>query len=95
MPYVLLFFVIVINMIAVVVTIVDKRAAKAHRRRVPEATLLGIGALGGSIGMLITMKLIRHKTQKPKFMIGLPLILCCQLALIASIWLLSSGIISI
>ena len=36
---------------------------------------------GGSAAMLITMILIRHKTQKAKFMIGIPCILFLQAVL--------------
>ena len=36
--------------------------------------------------MLITMRLIRHKTRKKKFMIGIPVILILQLAAAAAIF---------
>ena len=66
----------------------DKCAARRHRRRIPEANLLLLGLLGGSLCMFITMKAIRHKTLHKKFMIGLPLILALQLFLIAALWFL-------
>ena len=47
-----------------------------------------VAALGGSVAMYITMQTIRHKTQHPKFMIGIPAIMILQLALAAYIvWL--------
>lgn len=78
----------VISLTAIVVTVKDKLAAKGGHRRTPEATLLWIGFFGGAGAMLLTMKLIRHKTRKPKFMIGLPLMLVLHVLLIgiALLW---------
>jgi len=80
MPYYIycFYYLIIINLIAIVVTISDKHRAKKHLWRIPEATLLFISVLGGSPAMLITMKLIRHKTQHKKFMIGIPVIILLQ-----------------
>lgn len=75
-------YLLCISLIAVVVTIVDKLSAIAQKRRVPERVLLTLSALGGSVAMLITMLIIRHKTRKPKFMIGIPIIILLQLVLI-------------
>ena len=79
---------VAISLIAIVVTAWDKYAAKAGWRRTPEATLLWIGFLGGAAAMLATMKLIRHKTRKPKFMVGLPLMLIVHVLLVGAmlIW---------
>ena len=75
-------YLIIINIIAVIVTIHDKRAAVKGTWRVKENTLLLISALGGSPAMYLTMLLIRHKTRKPKFMVGIPLILIAELIII-------------
>lgn len=88
---VLLVYSVLIGSIAVIVTCVDKRAAVRHRRRVPEATLLLLAALGGSLPMLVTMCRIRHKTRKPKFMVGIPLILLAQLLLVGGIVFIVKG----
>lgn len=57
---------------AVLLTVYDKSAAKKGAWRIPEATLMGVGLIGGALLMFITMKLIRHKTKHMKFMLGLP-----------------------
>ena len=75
-------YLIIINLIAVIVTIHDKRAAVKGTWRVKENTLLLISALGGSPAMYLTMLLIRHKTRKPKFMVGIPIILIAELIII-------------
>ena len=75
-------YLIAISVISVVVCIYDKFAAKHNpRHRTPEATLLLLSALGGSVAMFVTMQLIRHKTKHAKFMIGIPVIFVLQVAL--------------
>lgn len=77
-----------ISLVAVAVTIKDKRAAVKGKRRVSEATLMLIGLCGGATAMLITMKIIRHKTKHLKFMVGLPLEIALHAALVCAIaWL--------
>ena len=65
---------------SVLITVLDKIAAKRHAWRIPESTLLLLGALGGAPAMLLTMLLIRHKTRHLKFMLGLPLLILLQCA---------------
>ena len=79
---ILYIYLIFINLVAVIVTIHDKRAAQKGNWRVKENTLLFIAALGGSPAMYLTMLLIRHKTRKTKFMVGIPLILIVELIII-------------
>ena len=83
---ILAIYLILINLIAVIVTIYDKLCAVKRRWRVKESTLLLLSALGGSICMYITMLLIRHKTRHIKFMLGIPLILIVQLIIAFLIW---------
>ncbi len=79
-------YLVLISIIAIFITIHDKRSAIHHRWRVPEATLLLISALGGSVAMYITMQLIRHKTKHLNFMLGIPLIIVLQVAVAVLIW---------
>ena len=65
----------------------DKAAAQKGARRTPETTLLALAVIGGSLGGWLGMLLFRHKTRKPAFRIGLPLILICHLLLAG--WLLN------
>ena len=68
-----------INLIALVAMGIDKHRARVHRRRTPEATLMTMAVLGGSIGILGGMYLFHHKTRKPRFYIGAPVILTMQI----------------
>ena len=70
-----------INIVLLVLFGRDKAAARRGARRTPETTLLGLAVIGGSLGGLLGMTLFRHKTRKPAFRIGLPLILIVQLLL--------------
>ena len=79
MPYLIYF--ICINLISVAVCITDKRKAIKGSRRVSEKPLFALCFLGGSVGMYITMKAIRHKTLHKRFMIGIPLIILLQTAI--------------
>lgn len=70
----------VVNLWAVGLTLYDKRAAHKHARRVRERTLLLISLIGGSVAMLATMQIIRHKTKHKKFMVGIPIMIILQIA---------------
>lgn len=76
---IILVYFLVINIISVIVTIADKIKAKHNKWRVPEKTLLILSAIGGAVGMYITMHLIHHKTKKMKFMVGIPVIFFAEL----------------
>ena len=86
------YYLAAINLIAAAVTFFDKRAARRHRERVPEATLLFLAAVGGAAGEYLAMLLARHKTRKPKFAVGVPLMLLAQAALI--VWLAQGGVLT-
>ena len=77
----LLFYLVTINALGFLIMLADKEKAKKRLWRIPEATLLNVAALGGSIGCLAGMKIFHHKTRKPKFYIGIPVILALQLIL--------------
>ncbi len=89
MPYlpdmdtVILIYLAIISIISVIVTVKDKYRAIKNGQRTPERTLLLLSALGGSVAMLMTMMLIRHKTQHVKFMLGIPLIMLLQVGVLA------------
>lgn len=77
-------YLLLINAAGFLLMLSDKRRAKKKRWRIPEATLLGVAAIGGSLGSWIGMYLFRHKTKHPKFTVGIPLLLIAHIALL--IW---------
>jgi uncharacterized membrane protein YsdA (DUF1294 family) len=61
---------------------IDKQKAKKNKRRIPEKTLMLLGILGGSLGVWAGMKVFSHKTRKPKFSLGIPIVILVHMALI-------------
>ena len=84
MKYFLLYL-LLINAVGFALMLIDKWKAKHNRWRIKEATLMTVAALGGSVGSLLGMYTIRHKTKHLKFTLGVPAILIAQIALV--IWL--------
>lgn len=77
---VLIYYLLGINLLTFFVYGIDKWKAKRDKWRIPEAILLMLAALGGSVGALLGMTVFHHKTKHKKFLIGVPLILLAQLA---------------
>ena len=78
---ILCLYLALINALAFGLMLADKHRARKKQWRIPEATLMGIAAMGGSIGALLGMYAFHHKTRHPKFYIGIPVLLVMQLCL--------------
>lgn len=77
---IVLFYLLAANLLTFVTYGIDKYKARHKKWRIPEATLLLLAALGGSIGALLAMRVFRHKTLHRKFRYGVPAILLVQIA---------------
>ena len=77
----LAYYLLAINVVAFIMYGIDKYKAKKAKWRIPEATLLLLAVLGGSIGAWMGMKVWHHKTMHKKFKYGIPAILLIQIAL--------------
>ena len=88
---VIICYIVIVSIISVIVTAMDKIRAINSGRRIPEILLFLLAALGGSAMMLVMMLLIRHKTKHKKFMIGIPLIIILQV--VAIYYLAGMGIL--
>ena len=73
-------YLVVLNVLALVLMGVDKRRAKRHAWRIPEATFFAVALLGGSAGAWAGMYLFRHKTRHWYFVVGMPFLLAVQCA---------------
>lgn len=89
----LLSYIIVINLVAFHLYRLDKRRAEQEGFRIPEAVLLGIAFLGGALGAYCAMHEYRHKTQHSAFVVGVPIALVVQSALV--LWAMVHCIIAI
>jgi uncharacterized membrane protein YsdA (DUF1294 family) len=67
----------------------DKSIAGTKRMRVPEAILLALTLLGGTVGAILGMLVFRHKTTKRSFQVKLGLVIVVQVLLITAyyVWL--------
>ena len=66
---ILVYWLVLVNLIAFVMYGLDKAYAKKGARRIPERSLLFWAWIGGSIGAFLGMKLFHHKTLKVKFVV--------------------------
>ncbi len=73
---------IIMNLLAFLLYGIDKWSARHDLRRIPEKVLLGIAAIGGSLGAFAGMRLFRHKTRKTKFYLGVPILLFLQICVV-------------
>ena len=85
---VLIAYIAIISIVSIIVCFYDKKISKKNRveLRIPEKTLLILSALGGSVAMLVTMLVIRHKTKHLKFMLGIPAIIVVQAAIVFALF---------
>lgn len=60
-------YIVLVNIIAYALMVVDKTKAKNGTRRIPEATLLNLAFIGGSVGIVVAQQTVRHKTRKEPF----------------------------
>ena len=74
----LIAYLLLINALGFGLMLLDKWKAKKNRWRIRESTLMLVAALGGSVGSLLGMYTVRHKTKHLKFTLGIPLILVVQ-----------------
>lgn len=75
-------YLILINIITFSLYAIDKLNAKTDSWRISERMLILFAIAGGSVGALLGMYICRHKTRKPKFKIGVPMILVLQVVII-------------
>lgn len=78
----LFLYLLIINAIGFLLMLIDKQKSRRGAWRIPEATLMGVAFIGGSIGSIAGMYLFRHKTRHPKFTVGLPIILIGHIILL-------------
>jgi uncharacterized membrane protein YsdA (DUF1294 family) len=87
MPIYIALYLAAVSLLAAILTLRDKRAARRGKWRARERTLLLVALFGGSAAMLIAMRLARHKTKHAKFMAGIPAIIALQVVAAAGIYL--------
>ena len=82
----ILFCLIIINIFSFFQMGFDKRRARRHEWRVPEAHLFLSALAGGSVGSILGMRVFHHKTRHWYFVWGMPAILVLQIVLMYVVW---------
>ena len=83
---ILLIYLVIINAVSFLLMLADKYKARKNLWRIPERTLMGFAAIGGSVGALAGMYLVRHKTKHLKFTVGIPILLFVHILI--GVWLI-------
>lgn len=78
-------YLIIVNIAAWIMYGLDKWKAKSGAWRIPERTLLLTALAGGSVGAIAGMLLFHHKTRKPKFIIGVPVMFAVHCVIVGVI----------
>ena len=84
-----LIYLLLINAAAMLLMHADKQKARRGLWRISEKTFVILAAFGGSIGIILSMYLFRHKTKHVKFFIGIPAILIIQIFILIFLWIKS------
>ena len=90
---IIILYYIVVNVIGLLSMAADKIRAMERRFRIPESVLLIIALIGGAAGSIAGMRLFRHKTRKPLFYVGLPLLLFLHIFLWVVLIVSSSAVV--
>lgn len=75
-------YLVIINIVSFSLMGVDKRRARKGEWRISEAALFTSALLFGGLGSTIGMWHFRHKTRHWYFVVGMPLILIIEAAII-------------
>lgn len=74
-------YILFINIFTFIQFAADKSKAKRKEIRISENRLMLLCAAGGAAGGLLGMRTTRHKTQKKKFSIAVPVLMIIQICL--------------
>ena len=77
--YVVVTYLVIINLIGFIIMGVDKSKAKKGGWRIPEKTFFLVSLAGGGLGSWIGMYTYRHKTKHWYFVVGIPAIFLVEL----------------
>jgi uncharacterized membrane protein YsdA (DUF1294 family) len=74
--------------------LLDKNKAERKEQRISEADLFFYSICFGALGVFLGMRFSRHKTKKIKFILGIPLAILENFALIILIYLFVNNFLS-
>ena len=77
----LLLYLVIFNAAGFALMLADKLRAMRKEWRIPEALLILVAIVGGSVGVLLGIHLCHHKTRHAVVCIGVPVIIAIQIIL--------------
>lgn len=77
----LMIYFLIANTIGFIIMGIDKRKSQKDKWRIKERNLFSIAIFGGALGIFAGMRKFHHKTKKPLFNIGIPLLTILNLAI--------------
>lgn len=77
---IIIIYMVIMSIIGFASMGIDKKRAINKKWRTPEKTLFIIAFLGGAVGSVLGMHILKHKTKHMKFVIFMPLFLVLQIA---------------
>ena len=80
------------NVVTFILVLLDKIAASIQIRRIPEKALFTATFFGGSIGMLVGMFTIHHKSRKVSFQFVVGILVLLQIVLL--LWYFNPSVFS-
>ena len=87
---------VVINIIAFLIMLSDKiKSVNSETERISEGMLFFMAAMFGALGVYAGMFAFRHKTRKWYFLLGIPLLIIQNAAVVYLVYLLLAGEYSI
>ncbi len=78
---ILIIYIAIINLYGLTIMYLDKKRSIKGKWRIPESRFFITAILLGSLGILLGMKIFRHKTRHWYFKYGVPAIMVVQIAL--------------
>ncbi len=84
--YLVILYLVLINLAGFAIMGIDKKRAKADKRRIKEKTLFLIAIMGGSIGSVVGMRYFHHKTKHKSFVLGMPFLIILQVLIITFLY---------
>jgi uncharacterized membrane protein YsdA (DUF1294 family) len=83
----IIIYLLVINVVTFLAYFLDKHYAKKGMWRTPEASLLVLVLLGGTLGAIIARKKFRHKTKKGTFRSQFAFIVFLQIIIVIALFM--------
>ena len=84
-------YLVSVNLLAFAAFGMDKSRAQRGAWRISESALMFLAAVGGSIGALAGMHVFHHKTRKPLFSVGVPVLLIAHVAI--ALWVSAGSLL--